>query len=41
MKRHPRLTAKYDSEVAHKITSTVRTCIAVDIETPIPLPIAK
>jgi hypothetical protein len=41
MKRRPRLTMKYDSDATHRITSPVRTYVAVVIEIPIPLPIAK
>ena len=41
MKRRPRLAAKYESEATLSSTNTIRTYIAVVIEIPIPLPIAK
>src|ERR1700730_16138686 len=41
IKRRPRLAAKYESEATLSSTNTIRTYIAVVIEIPIPLPIAK
>lgn len=41
IKRRPRLAAKYDSEATHSVTNAVRRYIAVDIEIPIPVPIAR
>ena len=40
MKRPTGLAAKYASDATHRITSSIRKCVAAGIETPTPVPIA-